>query len=718
MSPVSRRDFLLGGAAATAGLVIGFHLAEDARAEAPAVSAAPATTEFAPNAWILIDPAGQVTVTVARSEMGQGVLTSLPMLVAEELEVDWSSVRVRQADAHKTRYGSQGTGGSASVRTSWEPLRRAGATARAMLIAAAAERWAVPAAGLKAEKGAIVDPGTGKRLSYGELAAAAARQPVPSDPPLKDPKDFRLIGTRVPRLDTPAKVDGTAGFGMDVRVPGMVYTALVRSPVFGGKPAGMKTEAAKALTGVREVLDLGDAVAVIADNSWAATEGCRRLDLTWNEGTNAGFDSAGMRKSFAEGAAKGGKVWRSEGDFAQALGAGGKSLEAVYEMPFLAHAAMEPGNCTASVTPGKCEIWAPTQVPQSVQKAVAELLQIDPDAVTVHVTLLGGGFGRRLETDYAVEAARVSQKIGKPVKVVWTREDDMRHDFYRPASYHRLQGALDADGWPAAFAHTFVSPSLAARRNKEAVESGHDRGIEGQAVFAYAIPHLRFEYVMVNTPVPIGALRAVYAPQAAYPTESFLDELARAGGKDPFEVRRRLLAGDREFGGEGAKLHTARLRGVLELAAAKAKWASPAPKGLHRGIACFPSFGTYAAQVVEVEVSGKDFRVHRVVCAVDCGTVVNPDILEAQVEGSVVFGLSALKSGITVEKGRIVQGNFGEYELLRLREMPKVEVHTVPSHEAPTGIGEPAVPVVAPAVANALLAATGKPMRSLPMRLA
>jgi isoquinoline 1-oxidoreductase subunit beta len=716
---ISRRELLWGSATATAGLVLGFHLPAELGAAAQDQQA-PAS--FAPNAWIAIDPTGQVTLTVARSEMGQGVLTALPMILADELEVDWTAVRIRQADAHPTLYGNQGTGGSASVRTGWEPLRKAGATARAMLIAAAAERFGVPAAGLKAEKGGVVDPGSGKRLTYGELAEAAGRQTAPADPPLKDPKDFHLIGKRLPRLDTPPKVDGSAGFGLDVRVPGMVYAALARCPVFGGKTASVKADAAKALSGVRDILDLGEAVAVVADNSWAAIEGCRRLEIAWDEGPNASFDSEGLRKRFAEQAAKGGKVWREEGDFAKALDSqsGGKSLEAVYEMPFLSHAPMEPGNCTASVTAGKCEIWAPTQVPQSVQRAAAELLKLDPSAVTVHVTLLGGGFGRRLETDYALEAVRVSQKIGKPVKVVWTREEDMRHDFYRPASYHLLRGAVGADGWPIAFAHTFASPSLAARRNnKEALETGHDRGAENQAVFAYAVPHLRLEFAMVNSPVPIGALRAVYAPQAAYPTESFLDELAAAGGKDPLEVRRRLLAGDREIGGEGAKVRTGRLRGVLELAAAKAGWGTPLKKGLYRGIACFPSFSSYAAQVAEVEVSGKDFRVHRVVCAVDVGTVVNPDILESQVEGSVVFGLSAaLKGAITVAKGRVEQGNFGEYELLRLREMPRVEVYTVPSSEPPTGIGEPAVPVVAPAVANALLAATGKPVRRLPMRLA
>jgi len=726
MSPVSRRDFLRGGTMAAAGLVLGFYIPGETRpaegAEAPASGAAGPAGPFAPNAWLSLGRDGIVTLTLARSEMGQGVWTSLPMIVAEELEVDWASVRVRQADAHPTLYGNQGTGGSASVRTSWEPLRKAGATARALLVAAAAERWGVPASGLRAEKGAVLDPASGKRLSYGELAEAAGKLPAPSDPPLKDPKDFRLVGTRAPRKDVPGKITGRATFGLDVRVPGMVFAALARCPVFGGKPAGVKAERARALTGVRDVLDLGTAIAVIADNSWAALKGCRELDVTWDEGENAGFDSEALRQRFAELAAQGGKVWRNEGDVDGAL-AQGKSLEAVYEMPFLSHSPMEPGNCTVQVTGTgsgrRCEVWAPTQVPQRVQKSVADLLKIEPEAVTVHVTFLGGGFGRRLEDDYAVEAAQVAQRLDRPVQVVWSREDDMRHDFYRPASYHRLRGALDAEGWPAAFDHTFVSPSLAARRSKEAVETGRDRGIEGQAVFPYALPHVRLSYAMANTPVPIGALRAVYAPQAAYPNECFLDELCQAGGKDPLEVRRRLLAGDREIGVEGSKLRAARLKGALELAAAKAGWGSPLPKGFARGIACFPSFSTYAAQVAEVEVAGRDVRVHRVVCAVDCGIVVHPGLLAAQVEGSVVYGLSAaLKSAITVKNGRVVEGNFGDYPVLRLYEMPKVEVYTVPSQEPPTGMGEPAMPVVAPALANAILAATGKPVRRLPMRLA
>jgi isoquinoline 1-oxidoreductase beta subunit len=737
--PLTRRDVLVGGLTAAAGLAIGVSLPGWGKKLRAAWSGA----AFSPSVWLEIAPDGQVTVTVAAAEMGQGVMTSLPMILADELDADWAKVAIRQAPVDEEVYGNPTTGGSDSVASSWDSLRRAGAAAREMLVAAAAARWGVLASACRTAEGAVLHPPSGRRAGYGELAREAAALPIPAAPRLKKPEERKIVGTRRARLDAPGKVDGTAVYGMDVEVPGMVYAALLRSPVFGGSLVNMEAREAWAVTGVRNVLAIRGAAdppargaaapelphgppptaaAVVADSSWAAIEGCRRLRVTWDEGPNATLASDGIRRLFVERAATGGVTWRSDGDPARAAAAAAKRLEAVYEMPFLAHAPMEPGNTTARFANGRCELWSPTQAPDRVARDVAKELGIPRDAVTVHVTLLGGGFGRRLQTDYAVEAAILARALGQPVKVVWSREEDMGHDFYRPASYHRLAGALDAGGWPVAFEHLLAAPSLAARRDPTAARTGRDAVVENQAVFLYAVPCVKLSYAMANTAVPVGPLRSVYAAQAAFPTECFLDELAAAGGKDPLALRQRLLAADREIGGEDGRLSTARLRGVLELAAAKAGWGTPLPPGRFRGIACFPSFGTYVAEVAEVVLDPKatgGFRVERVVAAVDCGTVVNPDGLEAQVEGAVAYALSAARhSAITVQGGRVEQGNFDGFDVLRLPDMPRVEVHSVPGTGQPTGAGEPGMPPLAPAVANALFAATGRPLRTLPLRVA
>ncbi|MGH9492159.1 MAG: molybdopterin cofactor-binding domain-containing protein, partial [Terriglobales bacterium] len=461
---LTRREFVAASAAAGAGLVIAFYLPDGAGA----------SPDFAPNAWLKISPEGEVTVVVARSEMGQGVRTALPILVAEELEADWTKIRVEQAPANRQLYGDQTTGGSASVREGWGPLRKAGATAREMLIAAAAKRWGVAKSSCRAENGAVLHPATSRRLTYGELAAEAASLPVPTEAPLKDAKDFRLIGKPTPRLDTPSKVDGSAEFSLDFRQPGMLYAVIARPPAFGGKLKGVDDKQARAVPGVRDVIELGDGVAVVAESVWPAMEGRRALDLQWDDGPNAKLSSAAIRQMFDEAAKKGGHVWRNDGDFAATFASAAKKLEATYEVPYLAHAPMEPENCTAHFQKDRCEVWAPTQVPQQTQREVAKAVGLTPSAVRVNVTLLGGGFGRRLEEDFAVEAALISKAVGAPAKVVWSREDDMRHDFYRPASLHRMSGALDAQGWPAAFAHTVAGPSILARWSEEVVKSGQD----------------------------------------------------------------------------------------------------------------------------------------------------------------------------------------------------------------------------------------------------
>ncbi len=707
MSPVSRRDFLVATTAAGAGLVIGLYV-PGRRGAAKA---------FAPNAWLKITPDNQVTIVAARPEMGQGVRTSLVMLVAEELEVEWSKVKVEPAPLNRALYGRQSVGGSGSVKESYEPLRKAGAAARDMLLTAAASRWGVLKSSCRAEQGSVVHTGSNRRLSYGELAEEAGRLPVPLDPPLKDAKDFRLIGKPVKRVDSPSKVDGSAQFGIDFRLPGMKYAVVARPLSIGATVKDFNPAESKAVKGVRQVIKVQDnAVAVIADSVWAALEGRRVLEVNWDPGPYAGLNSADIRKSVLEKAAQPGVVWRNEGDAERAL-RGARSVTAEYEVPFLDHAPMEPMNCTAHFANGRCELWVPTQVPGSVQAEVSQALSIARDAVAVNITLLGGGFGRRLEEDYAIEAALISKAAGGPVKVLWTREDDMRHGFYRPTSYHVLRGAVDASGWPLAWSHKIATPSILSRWEQEILKSGNDPVVTSQSPNLYNIPNLKLEYAMANTPVPVGFWRSVYASQVAFAHECFFDELAALGGKDPFEARRRLLQPDRDVKSGDDSYKTARLRGVLELAAEKAGWGKPLPAGRFRGIACYPSFDTYAAEVAEISMQDGDLRVHRVVCAVDCGQPVNPGIIAQQMEGGVVFGLSAaLKGAITIENGGVKQGNFDEYELLRMREAPEVEVHIVPSGEKPTGVGEPGVPPIAPAVANAVFAATGKRVRQLPMR--
>ncbi|MBI3404123.1 MAG: xanthine dehydrogenase family protein molybdopterin-binding subunit [Acidobacteria bacterium] len=709
--PFSRREFLRLTGTAGAGLLLGVYLPNE-------VSASPAA-DFSPNAWLKISPDNTVTVIIARSEMGQGIRTSLPMLVAEELEADWSQIKIEPALANKALYGDQGTGGSESVKSLFAPLRKAGATAREMLISAAAEKWNVPRGTLHAEKGFIVSADGKNRAKFGELVEAAAKLPIPKEVTLKDPKDFRILGTRTHRIDTPSKTDGIAEYGIDVKIPGMAYAAVARCPVFGGKVASFDGTKSKAVPSVRDVIQVDGGVAVIAENTWAAFEGRKALEVKWDEGPNASFSTTELQKQFVELAEKPGHVFRQDGDAEKAMEAAPKRVSAIYTVPFLSHAPMEPMNCTVHVKSDGVEVWAPTQVPNDVQDEIAKLAGVKIEDVKLHITLMGGGFGRRLMTDYGVEAARVSKAIGGPVKVVWSREDDMRGAYYRPPSYHQMRGAVGADGWPVAFSHKVVAPSILEQLYPGATKEGKDQVVADQTTHLYETPNVHLEYVMANTPVIPCWWRSVYCSQTAFASEAFMDELATLAGKDPYEFRMKLLEDERSRKSRRGEWHTGRLRNVLQLAATNAGWGKPLPKGRARGIACYPSFGSYAAQVAEVSLSPTgSVRVHKMTCAVDCGMHVNPDIIEAQMEGSVAFALSAVLHGaITIEKGRTRQSNFHDYQVLRMDEMPVVETHIVKNTEAPGGIGEPGIGPVAPAVANAVFVLTGKRLRTLPFKL-
>ncbi len=708
MSPLSRREFVAGGVAAGVGLVVGFYLPHGGKS---------GREIFSPNAYVRITQDNKVTIVLARSEMGQGVRTALPMILAEELEADWKNIEIEQAGA-STLYGDQTTGGSASVKTTWDPMRKAGAAAREMLISAAALAWSVPRSSCNAHSGSIVHAASNRRLSYGELVSRAATLPIPTDVPLKQSKDYKIVGQRLARVDTPSKVKGEAVFGIDFKIPGTKYAVLSRCPTIGGKVASFDDKESKKISGVSYVGKIGDAaVAVVADSVWGAMEGRRVLSVNWDDGPNKDLNTAAVTESLKQAAAKKGASLYLAGDVSKVTG---RRISSEYQLPFMAHAPMEPGNCTAKYSGNACELWAPTQVPQDCRDSVAQAVGLDPDRVRVNVTLMGGGFGRRLEHDYAVEAALVSKalhdaKLGGPAKVLWTREDDMRFSTYRPASLHQLSATLDGAGWPVAFTHRIIAPSISGQKGQPG-PNGIDPDLPDEAAFVYALQNVSLEYVLAETAVPLGWMRSVYALQAGFASESFVDELAAAAGKDPLEYRLHMLARDQDVPYFTTTWKTVRMRGVLQLAADKAGWKNPLPPGRFRGIACFGCFSSYMAEVVEISMENETPRVHRVVAAVDCGQVVNPSILEQQIQGGIVYALTnALRAKITIEKGRVVQGNFDDYAPLRMEETPVVEVYSVQSTEAPTGIGEPSVPPLAPALCNAIYAATKKRIRALPI---
>ena len=699
----SRRSFLKTSAAVTGGLMLGFNL-PGTLGEAMA-----AGTVHTPNAWVHIADNNVITLLSARSEMGQGVYTSMPMLIAEELNVDISQIKVAAAPPDavyvNALLGAQITGGSTSVRDGWLKLRVAGAQVREMLITAAAARWNVDRDLIKADKGMIYGP-KGLKSTYGDLAQSAASMPVPEKPPIKDPKDFKIVGKRTKRVDTPAKVNGTAEFGIDVKLPGMVYASLAQCPVIGGKVKSFDGSAAKASAGVIDVVQINDGVAVVANSWWQAKKARDLLTIQWDEGAGAALSDASVIDGTRQ-ALKTGKVLeiiKPQGDVVAALKGAAKVVEAEYVIPMQAHAPLEPMNFTAHVQGNKALLIGPTQFQQGAQGAVAGALGLKPEDVTLQTTFLGGGFGRRLELDFIVQAAQISKAVNKPVKLLWTREDDMTHDFYRPVGVNQLKAGLDAAGKPVAL-HFKVASQSVTQRAFGLPKDTMDPFMAEAAVAGYNIANTQHDLVIHDTGIRVGYWRAVSHNMNAFANESFMDELAKAAGKDPYEYRMSLLAGKPRFA------H------VLKLAADKAGWGKPLAKGRALGIALMEGYDTYMAQVAEVSVDANgEVQVHRVTVAADLGHMVNPDTVEAQLQSSIIFGMgAALKHQITMTNGRVQETNYHNFQPVRMNEVPKIDIVLVKSTEKPGGIGEPATAVVAPAIANAVAKLTGKRVRRLPI---
>ena len=708
--PLDRRGFLRAGAAVAGGLVVNLVLPLALR---PAWAAPEASPTFAPNAFIRIGRNGTVTLVMPMVEMGQGIYTAMAMLLAEELEVGLDQVRLEHAPPNDALYANsilhiQTTGLSASIRAFWTPLRQAGAVGRMLLIEAAAKQWGVDPSTCRAQHGAVLHSASSRRLGYGELADAAATLPVPArdSVPLKQLKDFTLIGTPAKRLDTPDKVDGRAEFGIDTRLEGMTIAAIAISPVLGGKPKSVNEAAALSVKGVRQVVRIDEAVAVVADHMWAAKKGLKATATQWDDGANATVDSASLIRQLEEASKQPGVVARNEGDAETALAGAAQRIEAIYQLPFLAHAAMEPMNCTVHLRKDGCDIWVGTQAPTLTQAMVAELTGLPKDAVKIHNHLLGGGFGRRLDADGTMLAVKIAQQVNGPVKVVWSREEDIQHDMYRPYYYDRLSGGLDANGKPVAWTHRVSGSSVFARYAPPLFKNGLDGdAVESAAEPPYAFPNIHVDYVRVEPPgIRTAFWRGVGATHNVFVVESFMDELAHAAKQDPLAYRKAMMTNPRALG-------------VLILAAEKAGWGKPLPARRGRGISVQFAFGSYLSQVAEVEAADDgSIKVRRVVCAVDCGIVVNPDTVAAQIEGGTLFGLTAaLYGAITVKNGRVEQGNFNDYRPMRINECPVIETHLVRSAEPPGGLGEAATAAITPAVTNAIFAATGKRIRTLPI---
>jgi isoquinoline 1-oxidoreductase subunit beta len=705
---VSRRGVLTGGLAA--GFLVAFHVPLRAAVNEPIQPPDDTSGKFAPNAFIRINPQGVTTLVMPQTEMGQGIYTAVAMILAEELDADYAAIVLEHAPANEKLYanpifGIQATGGSTSVRAFWKPLRTAGATARAMLVQAAAKQWQVDPSSCTTANGEVIHAASGRKLGYGALAEAAGNETPPKDVPVKDPSKFVLIGKPLKRFDTPDKVNGKTVYGIDAMLPGMKFATLAMSPVFGGKIAKVDDAAAKKIAGVRQVVVLDDLVAVVGDHMWAAKQGLEALDITWNEGAHARLSSKDIWDDLRAASKKDGAVARSEGDIAKGL-ATGEKFEADFELPFLAHATMEPLNCTVHYKPDSCEIWTGTQIMARVQSEAAKAAGLPVEKVIVNQHLMGGGFGRRLEPDMVVAAVRIAKGVDGPVKVVWTREEDIQHDVYRPV-YRDTIAATLSDGKIAAWKYRITGAAIIARWLPPAFQKGVDIDAVDSAVdIPYDIPNIHVDYVRAEPPaVPTGFWRGVGANNNVFAIECFMDELARKAGKDPVEFRRSMLG------------KNPRLLAALNLAAEKSNWGQPLPPRVGRGVCVQPSFASFIATVVEAEVDEQgEVRLRRVTSAVDTGIAVNPDTIAAQLEGGLIFGLTAALYGeITIEKGRVQQSNFNDYRMLRINQTPKIDIHVIKSGEMPGGIGETGVTASSPALRNAIFAATGVALRRLPI---
>ncbi len=698
---VSRRDFIKIVGLSGSGLFLAAYVPSQVFAKNPDDD----PKIFSPNAFLKIDSNGIITIIVPKSEMGQGVKTALPMMVAEELEVEWEKIKIEQADADP-KYGNQSTGGSTSVRTTWKPLRTAGATAKVMLITAAAQIWSVSTSECKAENGFVINKINNKKLSYGELVDAASKLPVPQNVELKNPKDFKIIGKSIPRVDIPEKVYGTAIFGIDVILPEMLYASVIHCPTFGGKVKSFDDTKAKSINGVKNVFNISSGVAVVANSTWSAFQGLDALSIDWDFGPNYNVDTETIRKTLMDQINSDGEIIHTKGDPNRKPQPDEKTIEAIYEVPFLAHATMEPQNCVASVNGNKVELWAPTQSPQVLRTSVANALSIKEEDVSVHVTLMGGGFGRRHLPDFGIEAAEISKAVGKPIKLTWTRAEDMKHSPYRPPSVHKLVGAVDNNNNPIIFSHYIIAPSIREQmvgKRINPAESDIGQGTE----LPYNIPNIKTTGTIIETHVPITWWRSVYHSQNPFAIESFIDEMAILANKDPYEFRRDLLP------------QNSRLRRVLELAAEKSNWYKDLGNNRGRGIAIFEGYDSCCAEVVEVTILERgNYKVDRVVCTVDCGIVVNPDGAKAQIEGGIAYALSAaLKGEITIKNGGVAESNFDDYPLLTYDEMPDIEIYFVENYDSIGGLGELSVPALAPALCNAIFNALGQRVRRLPIKL-
>lgn len=711
-SSFNRRGFLRSSGTAAAGLTLSTAFpwplsaaANSAAANSPATNSAAASNL---TAWLHVGIDDVITVFVPSSEMGQGVTTALPMLLAEELEADWSTIRVEFAPAAPAyinpRLRQQGTYGSAAIRGFFDPLRQAGATAREMLRQAAAQQWNVPLTECRAANGSITHA-SGRSATYGALAEAASRVPAPTDIRLKPRAEWRLIGKATPRLDTPFKVDGSARFGIDTRLPDMLVATIAACPIFGGTLKSVDVAPALAVKGVRHVVRLHNAVAVVAEGYWQAHKGLMALSPEWDEGPNARLDNGRIASILAEGLTAEGAVAESHGDVGGALRASARTIEATYSLPLLAHAAMEPIAVTAVVSADGCEIWAPTQGQSVAQLVAARVAGLQPDQVKIHTTYLGGGFGRKSDMDFIVQVVQIAKEVGRPVKLVWSREEDMQHDFYRPAAMARMRAGLDAAGTVTAWDVKLASPSIMSRMVPAVVKDGLDpTSVEGLIRSPYGFANRRVEYVLKDVGVPVGVWRSVGNSVSGFLNEVFMDELARAAGQDPLAFRRALLADQ------------PRHRAVLDRLATMSKWSEPAPPDRHRGMAMHECFGSIVAESIEISQIDGQLRIHGIDCVVDCGIAVNPATIVTQMEGGIIYGLTAALYGeIDIRRGRVEQANFDSYRMLELAQSPRIAVSIIESAEPPGGAGEPSTPPIGPALVNAIFAATGQRLRSLPV---